>query len=114
SMLPHAAARQPSPTGETLFPVGIGVSLFYWRNTMTSIDETTISDTELETEFDPSVFVTATPVPEAERMQFLPRFFGRRYMLLGESLVYSWMHQLAPDYHGGFWDFYTLSNDAYY
>jgi len=81
---------------------------------MTTINETQMSDAELEAESGPSIFITATTVPEAERVQFLPRFFGHQYMMFGETMVYRWMERLAPDYHGGFWDFYTLSNDAYY
>lgn len=67
-----------------------------------------------DTAFGPSILITATRVPDHERAQFLPRFFGRRLMMTGESLIYSWMRELAPEYNGGFWHFYTLSNNAYY
>lgn len=62
---------------------------------------------------EPSILVSATRVPEDERMQFLPRIFGE-HLLAGESLVYDWMQTLAPDYHGGFWLFYALSNGGFY
>jgi Antirestriction protein len=53
-------------------------------------------------------------VPDAERMEFLPAFFGESLMLYGEALVYKWMGRLAPQYAGGFWQFHTLSNGGYY
>src|SRR5699024_9703965 len=111
----NTRAREHFPTAGQHHPAGAWcLPLFSARsNTMTTINEAQMSDAELEAEFGPSIFITATAVPEAERMQFLPRFFGHQYMMLGETMVYSWMERLAPDYHGGFWNFYTLSNDAY-
>ena len=69
--------------------------------------------------------VTATLVNEKERQNFLPNFFGegfysvnggpsRPVMVLGESLVYYWLDNLAEDYNGGFWHFYKLSNGGFY
>lgn len=60
-----------------------------------------------------SILTTATRVPDHRRMQFLPRFFGSD-MLVGETLVFSWMHELAADYDGGCWEFYDLSNGGHY
>src|ERR1022692_1022899 len=58
--------------------------------------------------------ISATLVGEAERLNFLPRFFGERFMLLGENAVFDWMGKLSEDYNGGFWNFYTLSNGGFY
>lgn len=56
----------------------------------------------------------AYPVAEKDRLDFLPRYFTPRWMLRGESLVYAWMRRLSPDYQGGYWAFYALSNDGFY
>ena len=60
-----------------------------------------------------SILTTATRVPVNRRMQFLPRFLGHD-MRAGEALVYDWMQALAPDYGGGYWEFYELSNGGFY
>jgi hypothetical protein len=54
--------------------------------------------------------IVATKVGDAERLNFLPTFFGARYMLRGEMMVYAWMNRLCEEYSGGFWEFMTLSN----
>ncbi len=54
--------------------------------------------------------ITATPVPENRRLDFLPRHFGERAMLKVENAVYDWMGNLCPSYHGGFWNYIELSN----
>jgi len=57
----------------------------------------------------------ATLVPEARRMEFLPRLFGRRLLIIGEHTVFSFMERLSPaDYGGGMWDFYALSGKPLY
>jgi hypothetical protein len=58
--------------------------------------------------------ITATLVPDDERLDFLPKLFGVRLMLQGEHMVYGWMRALSPDYVGGYWDFYRLSNGGGY
>lgn len=58
--------------------------------------------------------VFATLVPEADRMDFLPTFFGTRLMLRGEAMVYGWMRELCAEYDGGMWSFFTLSNGGGY
>jgi Antirestriction protein len=57
--------------------------------------------------------VTASPVGDSERMDFLPNFFGR-HMMRGEAAVYSWASMLSVDYQGGTWAFYRLSNGGFY
>jgi Antirestriction protein len=52
-------------------------------------------------------------VDDSRRLATLPRYFGHRLMMF-ESTVYDFMHQFAPDYRGGFWQFYELSNRGFY
>lgn len=56
----------------------------------------------------------ASLVPDAERMEFLPQFFGLRHMLKGEFLVYDWMGSLCQDYSGGLWNFYIVKSGGFY
>ena len=57
--------------------------------------------------------IVAAQVPDAERMNTLPRHFGR-YLLAVEDAVYSWLRELSEDYSGGYWHFYELSNEGFY
>ncbi|MFT0547022.1 antirestriction protein [Allopusillimonas ginsengisoli] len=57
--------------------------------------------------------VTYSQVPESERQVFLPTFFGNHY-LKGEMLVYAWAEKLLPEYRGGFWNYYKLSNGGFF
>lgn len=57
--------------------------------------------------------ITVTRVPEQERMEILPRYFGR-HMIRAEVAVYTAMEALCDAYHGGFWDYFELSNGAFY
>ena len=57
--------------------------------------------------------ITAQQVAEADRMDFLPRHAGHRFLLV-ETTVYRMLEQLSTDYQGGYWDFYTLSNGGYF
>jgi hypothetical protein len=53
--------------------------------------------------------VLATLVAEAERLDFLPRHFGRQMMTF-ETAVYAQIRFLASEYSGGYWTFHDLSN----
>jgi hypothetical protein len=61
--------------------------------------------------------LTAEPaarlVPEHERLNFLPKHFGKKLMLHGEALVYGWMSRLASEYKGGLWNFYEIEGGFY-
>jgi hypothetical protein len=57
--------------------------------------------------------IVATIVPEAERLDFLPRHFGP-LMLNVERQIYSWLSTLSSDYSGGYFNFYDLSNGGAY
>ncbi|KFC62072.1 Antirestriction protein KlcA [Devosia sp. LC5] len=57
----------------------------------------------------------ATLVPEARRMEFLPRLFGLPLLIIAENAVFSFMEWLSPDdYGGGLWDFYELDGEPLY
>ena len=53
--------------------------------------------------------VLAMLVAQAERLDFLPRHFGRQMMTF-ETAVYAQMRLLSADYVGGYWEMYDLSN----
>ncbi|EMQ2082898.1 antirestriction protein [Yersinia enterocolitica] len=55
--------------------------------------------------------LTATVVPNHQRPRFWPQHFGNipQWLIL-EPHVFGWLDRLCVDYHGGLWDFYTLSN----
>lgn len=57
--------------------------------------------------------ITAHLVGDGERMNFLPKHFGRSF-LQGEMAVYQTMDMLCSSYSGGFWDFIELSNGGFY
>ncbi|WP_449543475.1 antirestriction protein [Enterobacter ludwigii] len=55
--------------------------------------------------------LTATPVPDEQRVGFWPQHFGSipQWIIL-EPTVFAWMDRFCADYSGGIWHFYTLSN----
>lgn len=57
--------------------------------------------------------ITATVVNAGARLAFLPRVIGNHY-LRAEQSVYNYMDYLAPDYTGGLWNYYELSNGGFY
>ena len=57
--------------------------------------------------------VLATLVPDAQRLDFLPRHFGRQMMAV-EQHLYSRLSELSKDYTGGYWNFFDLSNGGCY
>lgn len=57
--------------------------------------------------------LVAQLVPEHQRLQVLPRHFGR-HMLAVEQTVYCFMQRLSPNYQGGYWHYYELSNGGFY
>lgn len=58
--------------------------------------------------------ITATIVPDARRMEFLPLHFGVRMMMGFETTVFGWMTRLCAAYSGGYWQFVELSNGGAY
>lgn len=55
--------------------------------------------------------IACTLVPDELRVAFWPQHFGGipQWIIL-EPTVFAWMDRLCADYHGGIWQFYTLSN----
>jgi hypothetical protein len=64
-------------------------------------------------EIDTQSIVSASLVPDDQRLNFLPRHFGRQMMAVEEHL-YARLSELSPDYSGGYWNFYDLSNGGCY
>lgn len=57
--------------------------------------------------------VTATLVPIEQRPDILFRHFGPACLAV-ERLMYAWARHLSPEYNGGFWEFFELSNGGFY
>jgi hypothetical protein len=57
--------------------------------------------------------VTCRLVPEAERMDFVDKLFGINVRCAGANRVRV-RRSLADEYHGGYWQFFELSNDGFY
>lgn len=55
--------------------------------------------------------ITASVVPDELRIGFWPQHFGTipQWIIL-EPQIFAWMDRLCTDYHGGIWNFSTLSN----
>lgn len=55
--------------------------------------------------------ITATSVPDEQRLDFWPRYFGTvpQWILL-EPRIFARLDKLCAEYHGGIWQFHTLSN----
>jgi len=62
-------------------------------------------------EFAEQAAITASVVPDALRIGFWPQHFGSipQWITL-EPRIFAWMGRLCTDYHGGIWNFSTLSN----
>ncbi len=57
--------------------------------------------------------IEANEVRESQRLAAIVRHFGK-YSLEFETLLYQMMEGLSPDYQGGYWAFYELSNGGFY
>ncbi len=60
-----------------------------------------------------STTINAREIQRDERLQILPRHFGR-HMLTVEYAVYAFMRKLADQYTGGYWNYFELSNGGFY
>ena len=60
-----------------------------------------------------STKIDAREIPSDERLQILPRHFGR-HMLTVEHAVYAFMRKLDNQYTGGYWNYFELSNGGFY
>jgi hypothetical protein len=57
--------------------------------------------------------IVATRVAEGRRYDFLYRQLATDFIRF-ESLAFMHLGNASEDYHGGTWDFYTLSNGGFY
>ncbi|UAN16291.1 antirestriction protein [Enterobacter asburiae] len=59
--------------------------------------------------------ITASVVPDELRIGFWPKHFGSipQWITL-EPRIFAWMDRLCTDYHGGIWNFSTLSNGGFF
>ena len=57
--------------------------------------------------------IVAREVADNERMQMLPRHFGRD-MLTVEYAIFAFMRKLSSRYTGGYWSYRELSNQGFY
>ena len=60
-----------------------------------------------------SQIIAACEVAECERMQMLPKHFGRN-MLTVEYAIFAFMRKLSQQYTGGYWTYFELSNRGFY
>jgi hypothetical protein len=58
--------------------------------------------------------IGAARIVEGDRLRALTRHFRVQSMLRVESAVYAAMRDLAPEYQGGYWHYYELSNGGFY
>jgi hypothetical protein len=58
--------------------------------------------------------ITRKQVPEHKRLSHTAKLFGLNFPLQLEPLVYAITDNIANDYHGGYWEFYELSNGGFY
>ena len=54
------------------------------------------------------------PLDQQLRHQVPAELFGSFFPLRVEPFIFTIASQLSDDYTGGYWEFYTLSNDAFY
>lgn len=50
----------------------------------------------------------------SERMDVSAKLFGASFPMLLEPYIYAITGKLAPEYLGGYWNLYTLSNGGFY
>ena len=58
--------------------------------------------------------VTRTLVPEDQRLAVTAELFGAHFPLVIEPVIYGVVERIAEDYHGGYWQFYSLNNGGFY
>jgi hypothetical protein len=52
-------------------------------------------------------------VRDDQRLGFFPKYAGKYFLQL-EAMIFQTMDRLCPDYHGGMWDMWELSNGGCY
>lgn len=61
-----------------------------------------------------NTLITRQLVDDEQRIEQTARLFGIHFPLRLEPAVYALAGKLSPDYNGGYWEFYTLSNGGFY
>ena len=60
------------------------------------------------------LIITRQQVSDKQRIQHTAALFGIHYPLNIEPAVYSITSNLASEYRGAYWEFYSLSNGGFY
>ena len=58
--------------------------------------------------------VTRELVLEDQRLSITEKLFGMHFPLQLEPVIFNITERMAEDYHGGYWDFFMLSNGGFY
>ena len=58
--------------------------------------------------------VSSSLIPEPHRVKVTSDLFGLDFPLRLEPYIFGLARQLSTDYHGGYWEFYRLSNRGFY
>lgn len=58
--------------------------------------------------------ITRQKVVDEQRIEHAAQLFGIHFPLRLEPAVYALARKLSPEYNGGYWEFYTLSNGGFY
>ena len=58
--------------------------------------------------------VTRRLVSEDQRLGITEKLFGVWFPTRIEPVVYTFAERLSKDYHGGYWEFFILSNGGFY
>jgi hypothetical protein len=58
--------------------------------------------------------VTRVLVPEDRRLAMTAELFGVWFPTRIEPVVFSFAERASKDYKGGYWDFFSLSNNGFY
>lgn len=58
--------------------------------------------------------ITSKTIPENQRINHTANLFGHNFPIRLEPFIYSITENIAHEYHGGYWQFHTLSNGGFY
>ena len=58
--------------------------------------------------------VTRRIIKDSDRLSHTERLFGLHFPLHLEPVIYGITERMAEDYNGGYWNFYSLSNNGFY
>jgi hypothetical protein len=58
--------------------------------------------------------ITATLVPEDSRLDHTAKIFNLHFPMAIEPAIYMFADRLSPEYHGGYWQFFSLRNGGFY